>query len=304
MSHPPLDKLGTPDAPDPSDPADPGAAAHAVLAELVSQALLPALPAGPAPALRQRLQQRLAMSTAGEAGMLTRRLASTPVQALAPGVAARCLYQAPAGRALRPGEPLRTWLLDLAPGAAWPAQALSHPSRAATAQTQREWLLLSGELRAGSLALGPLDYHLRPAGLASPAWVSPAGGPGARLFYREGLLPGAAAAGTDAPQALTVHDAQAGWPAYAPGIRRRVLWQHAGQAALLYQVDAGASVPQHGHGHDEECLMVQGDVFLDQRLLRAGDYQLAPAGSGHRVTETDTGGVLYAHGDLDLRFVG
>ena len=59
----------------------------------------------------------------------------------------------------------------------------------------------------------------------------------------------------------------------------------------------------HDHGHDEECLMLQGELFLDDVLLQEGDYQLAPAGTSHRITETDTGVVIYAHGDLDLRFV-
>jgi anti-sigma factor ChrR (cupin superfamily) len=105
----------------------------------------------------------------------------------------------------------------------------------------------------------------------------------------------------DAP--ATVLDRQAGWPDYAPGIRRRVLWSKHGQASMLYYAQPGVNVPLHAHGHDEECLMVQGDLFLDDVLLRAGDYQLAPAGSHHRSTETDTGAVLYAHGDLDLQFV-
>lgn len=73
---------------------------------------------------------------------------------------------------------------------------------------------------------------------------------------------------------------------------------------MLYHAQAGAAVPQHSHGHDEECLMVQGELFLDDVLLQEGDYQLAPAGTGHRVTETDTGVVIYAHGDLDLKFFG
>lgn len=50
--------------------------------------------------------------------------------------------------------------------------------------------------------------------------------------------------------------------------------------------------------------MVQGELFLDDVLLREGDYQLAPAGTGHRVTEIDTGVVIFAHGDLGLKFVG
>jgi quercetin dioxygenase-like cupin family protein len=102
--------------------------------------------------------------------------------------------------------------------------------------------------------------------------------------------------------ALTVRDAYAGWPEYAPGIQRRVLWQREGEAAMLYCAQPGAAVPLHTHGHDEECLMVQGELFLDDVLLQEGDYQLAPAGTGHRITETDTGVVIYAHGDLDLKF--
>ena len=98
-------------------------------------------------------------------------------------------------------------------------------------------------------------------------------------------------------------DREAGWPAFVPGIQRRVLWQRKGQAAMLYFAQPGAQVPGHTHGHDEECLMVQGELFLDDVLLVAGDYQLAPAGKGPRITETDTGVVIYAHGDLDLRFV-
>lgn len=310
MSRPDSSALPADADPDAALQADPGAAAHALLGEAISQALRAqpqsaAEPSGPAAGLRQRLQGRLAASLAGEAGVLTRRLAGMPAQAVAAGVQARCLYLAPPTRAQRPGEPLRAWLIDLAPGAVLPPDALGDAAQAAAGHTQREWLLLSGALQADGLALQARDFHARPAGLASPPWRAPADGQGARLFYRECVL--ADAVGTlaaAAAQPVTVRDAQAGWPAFAPGIRRRVLWQHAGQAALLYRVDAGASVPQHHHGHDEECLMLQGELFLDDRLLRAGDYQLAPAGSGHRVTETDTGGVLYAHGDLELRFIG
>ena len=50
--------------------------------------------------------------------------------------------------------------------------------------------------------------------------------------------------------------------------------------------------------------MLQGELFLDDLLLQPGDYQLAPAGTGHRITQTDTGIVIYAHGDLDLQFLG
>lgn len=241
---------------------------------------------GSSGALRGRLLDRLAASRAASGAMFTARLKRLAAHAPAPGLLARTLYAAPGDRALRPGEPLRTMLIELQPGGRWDGPA---------AGNHREWLVLRGAAHIGGEALRLRDYHVAPAGAASGLVRSDAG---ALLFLRESQQ---VADATDTE--FTVHDKDAGWPDYAPGIRRRVLWQRDGQAAMLYCAQPGASVPMHTHGHDEECLMVQGELFLDDLLLRQGDYQLAPAGTGHRVTETDTGVVIYAHGDLDLKFV-
>lgn len=246
-----------------------------------------ATPAAPAPeAVRGRLLARLAASAAAARTMATARRARLAAEPLAPGVRAQLLYRAEPGRAPRPGEPQRARLIELDPGGAWDGPGT---------ELHREWLVLRGSVELGGEMLALRDYRVDPAG-APRAPLRSAGG--ALLFLREAALP---AAPGDA--VLTVRDAEAGWPDFAPGIRRRVLWQRDGQAALLYHAEPGAQVPQHSHGHDEECLMVQGELFLDDVLLQPGDYQLAPAGTGHRITETDTGVVIYAHGDLDLRFV-
>ncbi|MEJ6000738.1 cupin domain-containing protein [Paucibacter soli] len=250
----------------------------------------PAQPGSASPALaavRGRLLGRLAASQAASRPMVTARRLRLPAQTLAPGVQLRSLYRANTAQPARPGEPLHACLLELAAGARLPALAHAH--------LHREWLLLSGTLMLGEqLRLAPHDYHVQPAGTPSLALHSE---DGALLFLRESTLPA-----QPGEQPFTVHDQAAAWPDYAPGIQRRVLWQREGQAALLYRAQPGAQVPQHRHGHDEECLMLQGELFLDDMLLQAGDYQLAPAGSGHRITETDTGVVIYAHGDLDLQF--
>ncbi|MCU0919514.1 MAG: cupin domain-containing protein [Burkholderiaceae bacterium] len=250
-----------------------------------------------APHVRGRLLQRLAASRVEEALMHTARRRRLPRQTVAPGVVAQELYAARKGvqprTALRPGEPTRARLIELAPGA-----RLLHPPPGGANEARalhREWLVLSGDVRIDSQVLSQRDYHVTPAGFESPELVS-AGG--ALLFLRESRQ--AAQAG-DAP--TTVRDSEAGWSEFAPGIQRRVLWHRDGQAAMLYFARPGAQVPRHTHGHDEECLMVQGELFLDDLLLQPGDYQLAPAGTGHRITETDTGVVIYAHGDLDLKFV-
>lgn len=237
--------------------------------------------------MRRRLLGRLDASKAASAQMVTARLRRTASVRVADGVSVRSLYAAPSDRPLRPGEPLRASLVELMPGARWCGPGPAH---------HLEWLVLRGDASVGSTDLASRDYRVTPAG-HSPESVHTVSG--ALVFLRESDAPGHGPA-----EAFTVRDAEAHWPDFAPGIRRRVLWQHDGQAALLYHAEPGASVPLHTHGHDEECLMVQGELFLDDRLLQEGDYQLAPAGTCHRVTATDTGVVLYAHGDLELKFAG
>ncbi len=254
--------------------------------------------------IRDRLLSRLAVSRAAESVMFTVRRNTLARQTVSDGVFVQTLYVAPeadpgsAGvgphshRKLRPGEPLRARLIELAPGAQLVPELLADESQLMT--RHREWLVLAGSVQLEGEVLSQRDYHVTPAGFQTPSWAA---ADGALLFLRESDH---AASPDDQP--LTVRDAEAGWPEFAPGVARRVLWQRNGQASMLYFTQPGAQVPKHTHGHDEECLMVQGDLFLDDLLLRAGDYQLAPAGTGHRITETDTGVVLYAHGDLDLKF--
>lgn len=234
---------------------------------------------------RQGLSGRLAQSLRQEAGMVTTRRRRAARRVAGPGVIEQLLYQHEPGRSLRPGEPLRARLLEFAPGAQWQADAL--------AAADAEWLVVAGTAEIAGQSLGARDHLVWPAGQPAPRLLS-AGG--ALVFVRESPSAG----GT---QVQLVRDADAGWPGFAPGLERRVLWQQGPQAAMLYRAAPGASVPSHMHGHDEECLMLDGELFLDDVLLQPGDYQIAPVGSGHRVTQTDTGVVIYAHGDLDLQFV-
>lgn len=46
--------------------------------------------------------------------------------------------------------------------------------------------------------------------------------------------------------------------------------------------------------------MIEGEAFIDDVLLREGEYQLAPAGTCHGGVSSDTGGLIYAHGDVEL----
>jgi quercetin dioxygenase-like cupin family protein len=240
--------------------------------------------APPAPmSTAQRLFRRVAKSAAAARALHTRRFADTLALALAPGVTQRALYRAETPQALRPGEPTGAMLVEMAPGTrlALPAAAL-----------QREWLVLHGSVQIGPTWLQEQDYHVEPAGAAAALRAGPTG---AHLYQREApSAPGVA---------WTQHAAGAPWADYGPGIRRRVMWQQGAHAAMLYRTQPGAAVPRHGHRHDEECLMLEGDVFLDDVLLRPLDYQIAPAGTEHQGVYTDTGVLLFAHGDVDLDLI-
>ncbi|MBL8326378.1 MAG: cupin domain-containing protein [Rubrivivax sp.] len=246
--------------------------------------------AAPVPtALRRRLFARVLQSAAASRALHTRRHADTVPVSPAPGVTLRSLYEATPGIARRPGEPEAVTLVELAPGAVWPACTGAAP---AAPGLQREWLVLRGSVQVDGITLAAHDYHVVPAGVSGGAWASR---DGALVYLRQARPgPGAPAA------AVTQHATTATWDDYAAGIRRRVLWRQGRQAAMLYHAQPGAAVPHHGHQHDEECLMLAGDFFLDEVLLRRLDYQVAPAGTEHRLAHTDTGVVIYAHGDIDL----
>jgi quercetin dioxygenase-like cupin family protein len=249
--------------------------------------------------LRQRLRQRVAASVQAEAPMRTVRQRASARRDLAPGVQVQPLYRSPhEATARRPGEPALALLLHFEAGACLAPDALA---ALAPATLHREWLVLQGDFSSSGLpqaatALTARDYAVQPAGNPLAGWQAHTAG---ALFLRTSE-PGQAA--DQQPQ--VVRDAAAGWHDFAPGIRRRVLWSHGAQAALLYHAQPGSQIPAHRHGHDEECLAVQGELFLDDVLMQPGDYQLAPAGSGHHTTETDTGVVIYAHGDLELQLNG
>ncbi len=242
----------------------------------------------PPPTLRERLLHRVTESARTSRQFITVRARVAAPQAVGEGVVAHSLYQA-SGAAWRPGEPRCVRVVELSPGSCWTPEL--------HAGDQAEWLVLAGSVFLAGEPLVPLDYHWAPPGGPPPLLRAASA---ARVLLREAPA---------SPQACVQHaftqaDAATPWDDFAPGIQRRVLWASGGEAALLYRASAGAQVPSHGHQRDEECLMVEGEVFLDDVLLRTGDYQLAPAGTAHAGVSTDIGGLIFAHGDLDLDLRG
>jgi len=73
-------------------------------------------------------------------------------------------------------------------------------------------------------------------------------------------------------------------------------WTDGTITSRLCRLEAGACLDGHDHPHDEECMMLSGDIFLGDILLQAGDYQIASAGSQHLEISSDTGALLFVRG--------
>ncbi|MCV2367926.1 cupin domain-containing protein [Roseateles oligotrophus] len=251
-------------------------------------------PPASAGALRQRLLARVASSAAASAGMTTLRAGDAVWQDLAPGVRLYSQHR---------GDNSQSSLLELAPGTQWaPGEgaALLHGPGPAV----HECLVLHGELQVEFAALGSptlvaQDYQL--IGLDQP-WPAEArlNSPLGALLYWRSSKPGAGA--DEFGQTTASHRVAGGgqgWEPLRQGVDIKALHLVGERISMLVRFEPGARVPAHPHGLGEECLMLDGDLFLGDVLLRAGEFQFAPAGTGHDELYSDVGCLLFFCGAID-----
>lgn len=240
----------------------------------------------------QRLSPRLARSAGLTRRHITARAADMPCLPGPGGVSVRIAYDIGDGAAL-PGEPTRIRLIDLPAG--------SRIELAIDPGADSAWLVIDGEADIGGVPCVQHDYQQRRAG--GDQGVALSSLHGARLMLREARpdLQGLASAGA----VQTTRAGQMGWALLADGISRCLLAppQAAAGAAYLIRMAPGAAVPAHRHGHAEECMLLEGEMYLDDVLLFGGDFQLARAGGEHHEASSEQGVLLVVHGDLDLDLI-
>lgn len=230
--------------------------------------------AQPSSPLRRRLVERIHASLAHERQFLTQRRDTCGWDEPQPGVRRRVLVHTAVGAC---------WLVELTPG-----------TRLATTPgfSQAELVLLDGTAKLAHTPLHCGDAVLAPH---DPAHAVSAGEQTARLFLRLSAPP-------QAPAGVlcfsTLVDG-VGWDDFRPGVRVRALWSDGQRSSLLVRMRAGASVSEHGHPLDEECMMLAGEAFVGDTLLRSGEFQWAPGGSRHGAVTTDVGALFFVHGSLD-----
>ena len=86
-----------------------------------------------------------------------------------------------------------------------------------------------------------------------------------------------------------------------PGIRIKILAvdHQRGLVTMLLRGDPGARYPAHHHSAPEECYVIRGSVTIGGRLLHAGDFHHADAGSDHGEITTMEGAEVLLVGAVD-----
>ncbi len=236
-------------------------------------------------AMRDRLLARARASRARARGLINVRRDGGEWRFVVDGVWMKLLNDGATGKSV---------LIELAAGASLP----THHHR-----EHEECVVLRGAVRLGDLEVAEGDYHLAPAG-SRHGRVSSTGG--ALLCLRGAQLGDAAAVASEliaarlprpgpAPVTLRAGD---GWRDMRTGVQVKSLWSDGPEHSMLLRMRPGSTVPWSAHRLPAECLILTGEAFVDDTLLREGDYQFAPVGSQSGEIVSDVGALLFVHGDL------
>jgi quercetin dioxygenase-like cupin family protein len=81
------------------------------------------------------------------------------------------------------------------------------------------------------------------------------------------------------------------WTPLLPGVRKKIVDADpvTGTQTYFIEMSPGSEIPAHFHTRDEHCLMLEGEAWVDDHVLRRGDWHVAKAGSLHGVLSSRTG---------------
>ena len=260
---------------DPDDPAG-GGDVHDHLLEAITP-----VPLSPdrADAVKQRLLTRIRASRTAGADLIHVRLEEGEWGRLVPGVRVKRLC----------GD-ARSVLLELQPGAVIPFHRHHE---------DEECVVLRGEAQLGDITVGVGDYHLARSG-SRHGVVRSRGG--ALLYLRGTPIGHGMEVARDVISALlpgrgqvpiTVHRDDGEWTERQPGVRLKLLHDDGHERSLLLSLAPGAHADFRDPPLDRECLVIEGEAFAGDRLLRAGDFQLAPDGVRQPPFSSDVGSLLF-----------
>ncbi|MCB1890324.1 MAG: cupin domain-containing protein [Rhodocyclaceae bacterium] len=262
-----------------SDPFDPDDEDN-MIEQALSESLTPiGLPPARSDALRQRLLARAARAAEAGRDFIRVPLSGADWERMLPGVRVHRLD--PAQRAV---------LIELAPGAALPVHRHHE---------DEECVVLRGAAELGDVTVRPGDYHLaRPESRHGRVRSRE----GALLYLRgtpighagevlrdlvTALLPGAGEVPT------TIRAGEGVWAPRGAGIVAKRLREDAVSRSEMLRIPPGTRLAGGLAPLGDECLLVEGDLALDDWAMVPGDYQLADGGGRHAELSSVSGAVVF-----------
>lgn len=115
---------------------------------------------------------------------------------------------------------------------------------------------------------------------------------------RARILARIAAGDSRLPAFVTVREPEGKWIEVAPKVKTKELFNDGRRRVYLVRMEPGAAMPGHNHEGNEECMVLQGEIWLGELLIRAGDFHRAPRELPHGDVSTDTGVLLYVSTEL------
>ena len=95
------------------------------------------------------------------------------------------------------------------------------------------------------------------------------------------------------PMPMTIRSTEGDWLTIKPLVQMKVLYRNGPERTFLLRLLPGAMLPAHDHDADEECMVLEGEVWLGDTHVRAGDYHLAQKSSKHFKVHSPTGALLF-----------
>jgi anti-sigma factor ChrR (cupin superfamily) len=108
------------------------------------------------------------------------------------------------------------------------------------------------------------------------------------------------AAGDAGPGLSTLRAHEGEWQPLGPGVVMKVLRTDrvARRWSFLVRMEPGSAAPSHTHTQVEECLVLEGEVWVGEEAFHAGDWHVAQPGSEHRDFRTKTGCLLFLSSEM------
>jgi quercetin dioxygenase-like cupin family protein len=90
------------------------------------------------------------------------------------------------------------------------------------------------------------------------------------------------------------------WEEFLPGVEKKQLLidRKTRTESYLLRMAPGTQLLPHQHSKTEECLMISGDITIDDQQYGPGDYLAIPAGVPHPAIFTKGGALFFISGEI------